>query len=253
MSKLVVGNLKMNILSLAERERYFESFKKEMSGKRLKNIQIALCPPAVHLEAFRKIKSKRVILGAQNIFWERAGAYTGEISPSMAKNMGADCVILGHSERRRYFCEKGEEINLKIKAALKVGIAPIICVGENEVEKSSGQILRVVTRQVREALADVSRIKAEQLIIAYEPVWAIGTDIIPSANEIMEAKLLIRKILVDIFEKKYANAVRIIYGGSVNFKTAKETCVDPGMDGVLVGRESLAPYEFIKIAEIINQ
>ena len=252
MNKLIIGNLKMNILSLLERERYFEMFKKELAGKKLKNIQFILCPPAVHLEAFKKIKNKKTALGAQNIFWERSGSFTGEISAEMAKNAGAEYAIVGHSERRRYFGEKDEEINFKIKAALKAGLMPIICVGETKIEKSSNQTLRVITKQIKEALKDINRTKAEQIIIAYEPVWAVGTDVIPAENEIMEAKVLIRKILTEIFDKKYANSVKIIYGGSVNSKTAKEVCLNPGMDGVLVGRESLTPYEFVKIGEVIN-
>ena len=252
MEKLVVGNLKMNILSPLEREQYFKAFKKGMIGKKLSRTGIVLCPPAVHLEAFKKLKSKKTDIGAQNMFWERAGSYTGEISPAMIKNLGAEYVIVGHSERRHYFCEKNEEVNLKVVSALRSGLNPIICVGETKTEKAGGQTLRVVSKQVKDALTGVSRVKAEQIIIAYEPVWAIGSGTVPTAHEVMEAKVLIRKILVDIFDKKYANLVKILYGGSVNAKTVKEVCVESGMDGALIGGESLIPFEFIKIAEIIN-
>jgi len=252
MDKIVVGNLKMNILSPLEREQYFKLFKKESTGKKLSRTGIVLCPPAIHLEAFGKLKSKKTSVGAQNMFWERSGSYTGEISPAMIKNLGAEYVILGHSERRKYFCEKNDEVNLKVAAALRNGLIPIICVGETRTEKAGGQTLRVISKQTKEALAGINRVKAEQIIIAYEPVWAVGSDTVPTAHEIMEAKVLIRKILVNLFDKKYANLARILYGGSVNAKTAREVCVEPGMDGALIGRESLAPYEFIKIAEIIN-
>lgn len=242
----------MNLLSPLERERYLEMFNKELTGKKLKNSEIVLCPPFVHLEAFKKWNQKKIVIGTQNMFPENKGSFTGEISPVMIKNLGCEYVLIGHSERRKYFLENNGEINLKIIAALKNGLRPVLCVGETMAEKENHETLKVISGQVREALADVSRMKAEQLIIAYEPVWSVGSDAIPTSNEIMEAKVLIRKILVDLFGKKYAELVRIIYGGSVNAKTARETCVDPGMDGVLVGRESLLPHEFIKIAEIID-
>jgi len=252
MDKLVVGNLKMNLLSPIERERYLNSFKKEIGAKKFRKTEIVLCPPSIHLENFRKNLGKKIKTGAQNMFWKREGSFTGEISPAMIKNFGCDYVIVGHSERRKYFCETNEEINLKVQEALKIGLAPIICVGESQIDRSTRQTLSVITKQVKETLKDISRTKAENIVIAYEPVWAVGTDVVPTAHEIMEAKLLIRKILVGMFEKKYASQVKIIYGGSVSSKTVQEVCLEPGMDGVLVGRESLMPYEFIKIAEIIN-
>jgi triosephosphate isomerase (TIM) len=253
MNKFAVGNLKMNIISHDEREKYFELFKKEINGKKLSNCEIVLCPPFIHLEAFRKNASKKIKIGAQDMFWENAGSYTGEISGAMLKNFGCDYAIIGHSERRRYFCENNEEINLKIHAALKFGLKPILCVGETKIEKATHQMLGVVTNQLKKALQGVTRVKLENVIIAYEPVWSVGTDLTPTTHEIMEAKVLIRKILVEIFGKKYAEKVPILYGGSVNSRTVKNLCNDPGMDGVLVGRESLAPHEFLKIAEIINK
>ncbi|MFA6973902.1 MAG: triose-phosphate isomerase [Parcubacteria group bacterium] len=248
--KLVVGNLKMNLLNAQERERYLQWLDKELKGKKLKNSEIVLCPPFVHLEAFQKFKKTK--LGAQDMFPEAKGSYTGEISPVMLKNFGCEYVIIGHSERRRYFSENNHEINLKINAALKNGLKPILCVGETKIEKENHEALRIITQQVTEALSGISRAKAEQIIIAYEPVWAIGSGLVPTANEVMEGKLLIRKILVDLFSKKYAEMVRILYGGSVNTKTVTQVCVEAGMDGALIGRESLLPHEFIKIVQIID-
>lgn len=253
MEKIIVGNLKMNILSSQEREHYFDLLKKAIRGRKFKGMEIVLCPPYLHLENFSKIINSEIKLGAQNVFWEPKGSFTGEISPVMLKNFGCEYVILGHSERKKYFCETDEEISYKINAALKAGLRPILCVGETRLEKETNETLRVVTKQVRGALKNVGRTKAEQLIITYEPVWAVGSDKIPTPHEIMEAKVLIRKILVEFFGKKHANTVRIIYGGSVSSKTAKEVCLEPGMDGALIGRESLTPHEFIKIAEIINE
>jgi triosephosphate isomerase len=252
MKKLVIGNLKMNLINSQERERYFKFFEKELAEKDFSNVQIILCPPFIHMETFKKWKDKKIKLGAQDMFSESSGAYTGETSPIMLKNFGCEYVILGHSERRRYFFEKDEEINLKVISALKNGLFPIVCVGETKIQREDHKVLDVITEQVVKALAKVSRTKAGKIIIAYEPVWAVGSDITPTSNEIMEAKVLIRKILVALFGKKYAEEVKIIYGGSTKSSTAKEVCVVPGMDGALIGRESLIPYEFLKIAGIIN-
>jgi len=242
----------MNILSPLDRQRYLDNFKKELGTKKFRKTEIVLCPPFIHLEGFKKFIGKKIKTGAQNMFWKKEGAFTGEISSVMIKNLGCDYVLVGHSERRKYFCETGEEMNLKIAEALKIGVKPVICIGESRTEKDLNETMEIITRQMNEALAGVSRTKAENIIIVYEPIWAVGSDQTPTSHEIMEAKLLIRKILVGMFDKKYAEKVKILYGGSVDAKTAKEVCIEPGMDGVLVGRESLVPYEFIKICEIIN-
>ncbi len=242
----------MNLLSPQERDRYLIWMDKELKNKKLKNSEIVLCPPFVHLEAFKKWNNKKIKLGAQNMFPELKGSYTGEISPVMLKNLGCEYVIIGHSERKRYFSESNHEINLKLISALKNGLKPILCVGESRVEKENHETLKVITRQVKEALANIKRTKAEQINIAYEPIWSVGSDIVPASNKIMEAGLLIRKILVEMFGKKYAEMVRILYGGSVSAKTIGQVCVEAGMDGALIGRESLLPHEFIKIAEIID-
>lgn len=252
MKKIVVGNLKMNLLSVDERERYLKNMDKELARKKFMDTEIVLCPSFIHLEAFRKWKNKKIKRGAQNIFFEDKGSYTGEISGAMLKNFDCEFVIIGHSERRKYFNEGDEMINKKIAAALKNKLNPILCVGETKEEKDREAMLAVITRQIKSAFENISRFDAKHIIIAYEPIWSIGTDDIPTANEIMGAKLLIKKILYEIFGRKYADEILILYGGSVNVKTAKQTCLDSEMDGVLIGRESLTPREFIKIAEIIN-
>lgn len=252
MKKFIIGNLKMNLQSAEERGKYLAWMDKELAGKKLNNSEIILCPPFVHLEAFKSWKNKKIKLGAQNVFSAEKGSYTGEISPLMLKNSGCEYVIIGHSERRKYFGEKGEFINHKIISAIKNGLKPIVCVGETKAEKEADYAMEVITRQVKEALAGVNRTKANQIIIAYEPVWSVGTDETPTVNEIMGAKLLIRKVLVEMFGKKYAEEAAILYGGSVNAKSAKQVCLEPDVDGVLIGRESLNPHEFMKIAEIIN-
>jgi triosephosphate isomerase (TIM) len=250
MQKLIVGNLKMNLLSPQERERYLSWMDKELKNKKLKNSEIVLCPSFVHLEAFKKWSNKKVKLGAQNMFPEEKGSYTGEISPMMLKNLGCEYVILGHSERRRYLSENDHEINLKIISALKNGLKIILCVGENKNQETD-----IILEQLRNCFEGVRRGKMDNVSICYEPVWAISSnnpDHLPTANEIMSAKLLIKKFLVEKFGTKIAEKVRIIYGGSVDSSNVKQICINPGMDGALIGRESLVPHGFMKTAEIIN-
>ena len=252
MKKIIIGNLKMNLISLEEREQYLKAFKKELVGKKMTNGEVVLCPPAIHLESFGKVLGKKVALGGQNCFWEDRGSYTGEISPLMLKNFGCEYVIIGHSERRKYFGENERTINQKVIASLRNNLSPIICVGETKAERQSGETMRVITGQVKEAFIGVAQGKLEKIVVAYEPVWSVGSDIIPTANEIMEAKVLIQKILSRSFPKKYVEKVQIIYGGSVSSKTVKQACIDSGMEGALIGRESLTPREFLKICKIIN-
>jgi triosephosphate isomerase len=258
MAKYVIGNLKMNLLSPAERDEYLSDFNNVLSGTKLKNIEIILCPPYLYLEKFAENfkKKKNVKIGSQNFFWQDSGAFTGEVSVKMVKNMGARYAIIGHSERRKYFGETNETSNLKIKAALKSGISPIYCIGESKEERRMNLTKEIIIQQLQEGLADIPRVNLEKIIICYEPVWAISSnnpDTPPTSNDIMEAKLLIRKILAEKYGSKYALEASIIYGGSVNCRIVDQVCLHPEMDGVLVGRESLIPHELVKIAEIINQ
>jgi len=253
MKKILIGNLKMNILSAAERGRYFSDFDLEMKKIDVSNLSLVLCPSSLHLEAFKNNFGETCSIGSQNVFWEDKGSYTGEISPKMLKNFGVEYVIVGHSERRKFLGENGRIVNAKIAASLKANLKPVLCVGETRQEKDANQIVRVLTQQIREALHDVSGLRAKNIIIAYEPIWSVGTDKVPSSNEIMEAKVIIRKIIFSIFDRTVAESIPVIYGGSVNSFTAKQVCVDSAMDGALVGRESLVPKEFLKIASVINK
>ena len=252
MKKIVVGNHKMNLLDQSERERYLKEFKEKLKGKDFSETEIVICPSFVHLDFFARQKGKKKMsLGAQNMFPEKKGSYTGEISPIQLKNFGCEYVILGHSERRRYFSENNSEVNLKLISALENGLKPILCVGENKNED-----MGAIARQLKECLADVKRGKIENAIFCYEPVWAISSnnpDHLPTTNEIMSARLLIRKTLSEIYGARIVERIKIIYGGSVASANAMETCVNSGMDGALVGRESLFPREFVKIAEIVNK
>jgi len=253
MKKLVVGNLKMNLLTVAERDRYLEAFQRDFEKIVKNTAEIVLCPPAVHLEKFvEKLKLKNVSVGAQNIFWEERGSFTGEISSLMVKNIGCKYAIIGHSERRKYFTESNENINAKIKSALKDNLIPIVCIGESQTERKNGETAEVIMAQLNQSLSDVPISKITEIVFAYEPIWAVGSDAIPTSDEILEVKITIRKLLVEKYGASAAEKVRILYGGSVNSKNVDQVCVEPQMDGVLVGRESLIPNEFLKIVSLIG-
>ncbi|NTW27702.1 MAG: triose-phosphate isomerase, partial [Candidatus Moranbacteria bacterium] len=200
-----------------------------------------------------KTEDEDFAVGAQNIFWEERGSYTGEISAAMVKNVGAQYVIVGHSERRKYFNETNDDIKAKINSVLNANLTPICCVGETLEDRQAGRTTDVIINQLHEGLADVPISKIATVVIAYEPVWAVGSDAIPTSDEIMEVRILIKKIFADTFGQPVAEKIRILYGGSVKAATAKQLCIDPGMNGALIGRESLIPMEFIKIAEILNK
>lgn len=245
--------MKMNIVSQNERDNYFKGMENSLVGKNFKNVQIVLCPPAIHLEAFKnKIKNEAVFFGAQNIHKEDSGRFTGEISAPMFKNFGADYVIIGHSERRRYFEESNEIINKKIKTALKNNLTPVVCMGETEEERANGEIKKNILSQILEGFRDIPDKKISQIVIAYEPIWAIGTGKIPTGDEIMEIRILMQKILTDNFVLSFDDMPKIVYGGSVDFKNIKTVCIESGMNGVLVGGESLHPGDFIKIGEVLE-
>lgn len=251
--KLVVGNLKMNPLSPIEFGRYLDMLEKETKGKKFEKTEIVICPPAIYFRQFLERKFKNIKLGAQDVYWEYQGAFTGEISAGMMKAGGAQYSIVGHSERRKYFGEKEDIINLKLKAILKSGLNAILCIGESGEERKSNQTAPVLKKQLEKSLFGIGIGKTEFITIAYEPIWAVGTDKIPSADEVLEAKIIIKKILTELYSKKALEKIKILYGGSVKSFCAGQVCTEPAMDGALIGRESLTPYEFIKIAKIIDQ
>ena len=250
--KLVVGNLKMNPVSLVEFERYLDVLEKELKGKDFEKTEVVICPPAVYLQKLMDRKIGSVKAGAQDVFWEYQGAFTGQISAGMVKSVGASYVIVGHSERRKYFGENEEIINAKLKAILKSGLNAVLCIGESAEERKRNQTSSVLKKQLKGSLADISVGKLEYISIAYEPIWAVGTDKVPSSDEILEAKIIIKKSIAEMYTAKSAEKIRILYGGSVKSNCAEQVCLDPAMDGALVGRESLQPYELVKIAKMIE-
>ncbi len=212
-------------------------------------VETVLCPPFPALVAVSAMLAGTGIgLGAQNMYWEESGAYTGEVSPAMVAEL-CGYVILGHSERRTYFGETDRGVNRKTVAALAHHLVPIVCVGETLAENAAGETAQVVTRQVREGLQGVDGAEASRLVIAYEPVWAIGTGKAATgqgANEVVRE--CIRKPLAELFGGSTAQAVRVLYGGSVTPANAAEFFGQPEIDGALVGGASLKP-DFVKIVQ----
>jgi triosephosphate isomerase len=212
------------------------------------SVESVLCPPFTALMPISAmLKGTSIGLGAQNLFWEASGAYTGEESPAMIKEF-CQFVILGHSERRAYFGETDETVNKKVKAAFNIGLTPIMCVGETLAENEAGQTRVVVERQVREGLKDLTADQVASMVIAYEPVWAIGTGRaagVDDANRVIGG--MIRPLVNDLFGAKAAEAVRILYGGSVKGDNASTYFSQPDIDGALVGGASLKAPDFLKI------
>lgn len=231
----------MNPSSIEEALRLVKS----ISAERLSdNIELIIAPPFVYLESVKKILKKEIKLSAQNISWGERGAYTGEISALMLKNIGCDYVIIGHSERRYKIGETDEMINLKIKAAFKAGLNPILAIGEKE---QNDDIVKILNSQIINALDGVDVRDVSKIIFAYEPVWAIGTGISDTSDHALSAALLIRKIIGTIYTKDFALDLPVVYGGSVISANAADFINQSGVNGALVGGASLEADEFLKI------
>lgn len=248
----LIGNLKMNMLSSDEAEQYLSVLKREMKDHRYQYVRTILCPPFLYLSQFAHLPGG-VHSGAQNVFWEKGGAYTGEVSPLMLKNAGVTAVIVGHSERRGIFGETNEIVKKKVDALLKHLLMPIVCIGETEEERRADETDRILTLQVQSIFADLSKMQAEKVMIAYEPRWAIGTDVLPTSQEILQVRVLLRKLLTEMFDAETANKIAVIYGGSVKSSFLPSVSWEAGMDGVLVGRESLFPYEIVKMMNLFEE
>lgn len=248
----------MNPQTIAEAKRLFNSVKKGLRG--FKKAEAVVCPPFIYIPVLRAFTLTRfsasqagLVLGAQDCFLEQKGAYTGEISPSMLKDTGCQYVIIGHSERRRYFKETDEMINKKLKAVLEKRLKPILCIGETKEERNDGKTENVLKKQIESDLKGISgfKLQVSGFCIAYEPVWAIGTGKPCDIEEAQKMGLLIRKIITKLYNSSTAEKVRILYGGSVNSRNAvgyiKESC----FQGLLVGGASLEAKEFIKIIKAV--
>lgn len=245
---MVAGNWKMN--KTAEQAKALVA--ELLPGlKGAVKVERVLCPTFTSLSSvFEMVKDTNIGLGAQNMHWEASGAYTGEISAAMIKEF-CDYVIIGHSERRQFFGETDETVNKKTKAAQAAGLLPIVCVGETLAENEAGQTREVVTRQLRGGLDGFEISDPAKLVIAYEPVWAIGTGRAATAQDAQDVCALIRAELTAMFGAANADAIRVLYGGSVTGANAAELFAMPDIDGGLVGGASMKP-DFIAIANAAN-
>jgi triosephosphate isomerase len=246
MKTLIAANWKMNPASQKEAKSLFDKVKK--SKRKFKNSEVVICPPFAWLAVVSHMRNEGgLLLGAQNVFFEEKGAFTGEVSCLMLKDLKVDYVILGHSERRKYFGETDEMINKKIKKSLSVKLKPIFCIGETKDEKDQNKKSEVLERQITDGLKSVTKDEMKNVAVAYEPVWAIGTGNNCSVDETMGSVLFIRKILTKLYNREVADSTRILYGGSVKSENSGDYIKKSGADGLLVGGASLNPEEFVKI------
>ena len=245
--KLITANWKM-YKDPTQTKEFFREFLPLISGH--DRDEIAVCPPFVDLYAAGEIAAgSQVGIGAQNVYWKDEGAFTGEISPSMLTAIGCTHVIIGHSERRQYFGESDDTVNLKLKAALEHGLTPITCVGEVLEEREAGLTEDVLRRQCLRAFHSISAKKAAKLVVAYEPVWAIGTGKTATPRMASDAHVLIRGEAAKAFGQEFADKLRILYGGSVKPENAKALMSEEEIDGALVGGASLDPKSFAAIVK----
>jgi triosephosphate isomerase len=246
-TKFIAGNWKLN-LTIEEGTALVQGLAKFLyENPKTAAVEVAVCPVALALNAVAKAASgSRVGVGGQNCYWEEKGAFTGELSPGLLKNAGAQYVILGHSERRQYFGETDATVNKRLGAALKQGLVPILCIGETLAERQGGKLQQVLETQVKGALAGFTAEQLKTLVVAYEPVWAIGTGVVATTAQAQEAHAFVRSVLRGVVGG-LADSVRIQYGGSVKPDNAREILGQPDVDGALVGGASLKVADFTAI------
>ncbi len=242
--KVIAGNWKMNMLPDQALE-YITALEPLVKDS---NAEVILCVPYTDLfYSLLAVQETNIHIGAQNVFYEESGAYTGEVSPKMLKCINVEYVIIGHSERRQYFAETDEIVNLKLKASLKEGLKPIVCVGETLEQRDAGKAKEIITNQIEKAFKDLTADEVMNTIVAYEPIWAIGTGKTATYLEANESIKQIRNKIQDTYGKEISENVIILYGGSVKPENAKELFEMSDIDGGLVGGASLKPDSFSKI------
>ena len=249
---LIAGNWKMNT-NVFEAVELTKHILKGLTDRQIKDsVKVLICPPYTNLDSVkREISNPNLLMGAQNCHFEPKGAFTGEISIMMLKQFNCQYVIVGHSERRQYFHETNEFINAKIKALLRHSIMPILCIGETLEDRNAGSTFDVLTEQLSKSLAEISNDDIAKIVVAYEPVWAIGTGITATIEQVTEAHNFIRKFLCDNFGEN-ANQVLIQYGGSVNAENAKEILAVENVNGALIGGAALKHEQFLQIIDFAN-
>lgn len=241
---IIAGNWKMH-MSIAESKAFVEAVVNEIAGT---DVEPVICAPFTMLKDLKEAtKGTNIRIGAQNMHFEEKGAFTGEISPLMLAELGVDYVIIGHSERRQYFAETDETVNKKVKKALEHGIMPIMCVGETLEEREGGLTKEVVGRQIKADLAGIIGSEMPKVVIAYEPIWAIGTGRTASAEDANDVIAFIRETLAALYDDEISERIRIQYGGSVKPDNVEEIMNQSDIDGALVGGASLKPADFIAL------
>jgi len=242
--KIIAGNWKMN-KTLSEAVDLANAVKEGLGN--ITEIDVVLCPPFTALRSVWEIIQETPIkLGAQNMHWENSGAFTGEISPSMLRDLFCWYVIIGHSERRTYFAETDEMVNRKVRAAITAHLVPIICVGETIQERQAGKAEEVVRTQLEKGLSGIAS-DLRKVVIAYEPVWAIGTGVNATPEQAQQMHAFIRKVIENMSNSEIAESIRIQYGGSMKSSNAKDLLSQPDIDGGLIGGASLDARSFIEI------
>jgi len=241
----IAGNWKLNLLT----EHAVKLAKELVEGLRgINQIEIAVAPVYTVLGAVNEVLiGSNIGLCAQDVFWEESGAFTGEVGPGMLRDVGCSYVIIGHSERRQFFGETDQSVNKKLKSALKAELIPIMCIGESLAEREANKTIEIVERQIKKGLEGISQEEMKKIVIAYEPVWAIGTGKTATPAQAEEVHSFIRKLLKELYGDKLAEMVRIQYGGSVKPENIKELIKEKDIDGALVGGASLKPESFIGI------
>ncbi|HON61886.1 MAG TPA: triose-phosphate isomerase [Deltaproteobacteria bacterium] len=248
---LIAGNWKM-FKTLDEAGAYAGDLARRISD--VDSTEILVCPPFVYLQTLVKaFEGSPVKIGSQNVFWEDSGAFTGEISAPMLRSIGASYAIIGHSERRQFFGETDETVNKRLLAALRGGLTPIVCVGETLEQREAGKTFAVIEAQVKRGLSGIDTDRASSLVVAYEPVWAIGTGKTATPEIAQESHSFIRGLLKDLFGEETADLVRILYGGSVKGDNIDSLMARADIDGALVGGASLDAASFERIIRFKGQ
>jgi triosephosphate isomerase len=239
---IIAGNWKMH-KTAAEAKEFAASVNQELKNKT--GVEMVVCAPFTVLAVLRESLSDSIAVGAQNVHFAEEGAYTGEIAPRMLTELGVRYVIIGHSERRAYFNETDETVNRKVVASLVHGLTPIVCVGEDLTQREAGDTFAIVEGQTRAALTGATKEQAASLVIAYEPIWAIGTGKSSTAEDANEVIRHIRQVVADLYDQATAGQIRIQYGGSVKPENIGDFMEQPDIDGALVGGGSLQPASYI--------
>ena len=247
--KVIVGNWKMNY-TLEEALEFSTFLKDELVN--INELDIGICPTYICLNDIKKqLNGTNIKVGAQNVYYEDKGAYTGEVSVPMLKNIDTDYCIIGHSERRQYFGETDENVNLKAKRLLQENIIPIICVGENLSQRENNVHFELVKGQIEKAFKGINEEDIPNVIVAYEPIWAIGTGVTATSEQAEEMCKYIRNVVSEIYNENVGESLKVQYGGSVNLSNIVELIQMPNIDGALIGGASLKP-EFIDIVKSVN-